>query len=451
MAQRDRFSSNIGFLLVSAGCAIGLGNIYRFPYLCGQYGGAIFVLIYICCLVLLAVPLVSMEVAVGRGSRHSPAKALQVLRPDKPVWRVAQIPQYLGNYIFQWFYTVITAQMLYFMGASLFGTLNGLNAAELQALSDNLNQNPVLLGGLTVVVILAGFGVCLGGLQGGVERAGKIMLSILFVMLIALAVYSVTLSGASEGLHFYLSPNIGNIEDSGVYETVSAAFGQVFFSVGAGTGSLWVFGKYMSSDYRVSGQAIKVISLDTFVALTAGLIVFPACFTYGIAPDSGPNLLVITMPSIFNQMPGGYFIGAVFFVVVMMASFSTITAAFENIVACTIDLTNWSRRKAVLANILPMILLSLPAVLGMNVWSGIQILGRSIMDAEDFLVSNNLLPLGALGYLLFCTRRSGWGWGRFVEEANTGRGMKFPSWLRFYCMYILPILLIVFWLTGLVA
>lgn len=207
----------------------------------------------------------------------------------------------------------------------------------------------------------------------------------------------------------------------------------------------------MSSDYRVSGQAIKVISLDTFVALTAGLIVFPACFTYGIAPDSGPNLLVITMPSIFNQMPGGYFIGAVFFVVVMMASFSTITAAFENIVACTIDLTNWSRRKAVLANILPMILLSLPAVLGMNVWSGIQILGRSIMDAEDFLVSNNLLPLGALGYLLFCTRRSGWGWGRFVEEANTGRGMKFPSWLRFYCMYILPILLIVFWLTGLVA
>ena len=449
--KNERFSSQLGFILTAVGCAIGLGNIYRFPYLCGQYGGAIFVLIYICCLVLLAVPLVSMEVAVGRGSRHSPAKALQVLRPDKPVWRVAQIPQYLGNYIFQWFYTVITAQMLYFMGASLFGTLNGLNAAELQALSDNLNQNPVLLGGLTVVVILAGFGVCLGGLQGGVERAGKIMLSILFVMLIALAVYSVTLSGASEGLHFYLSPNIGNIEDSGVYETVSAAFGQVFFSVGAGTGSLCVFGKYMSSDYRVSGQAIKVISLDTFVALTAGLIVFPACFTYGIAPDSGPNLLVITMPSIFNQMPGGYFIGAVFFVVVMMASFSTITAAFENIVACTIDLTNWSRRKAVLANILPMILLSLPAVLGMNVWSGIQILGRSIMDAEDFLVSNNLLPLGALGYLLFCTRRSGWGWGRFVEEANTGRGMKFPSWLRFYCMYILPILLIVFWLTGLVA
>ena len=449
--KNERFSSQLGFILTAAGCAIGLGNIYRFPYLCGQYGGAIFVLIYICCLVLLAVPLVSMEVAVGRGSRHSPAKALQVLRPDKPVWRVAQIPQYLGNYIFQWFYTVITAQMLYFMGASLFGTLNGLNAAELQALSDNLNQNPVLLGGLTVVVILAGFGVCLGGLQGGVERAGKIMLSILFVMLIALAVYSVTLSGASEGLHFYLSPNIGNIEDSGVYETVSAAFGQVFFSVGAGTGSLCVFGKYMSSDYRVAGQAIKVISLDTFVALTAGLIVFPACFTYGIAPESGPNLLVITMPSIFNQMPGGYFIGAVFFVVVMMASFSTITAAFENIVACTIDLTNWSRRKAVLANILPMILLSLPAVLGMNVWSGIQILGRSIMDAEDFLVSNNLLPLGALGYLLFCTRRSGWGWGRFVEEANTGRGMKFPSWLRFYCMYILPILLIVFWLTGLVA
>ena len=277
------------------------------------------------------------------------------------------------------------------------------------------------------------------------------MLSVLFILLIALAIYSLTLPGALEGLRFYLTPDWGNLKSAGGYEVLSAAFGQTFFSVGAGTGSLCVFGKYMSSDMRVTGQAIKVILLDLFVAIAVGLIVFPACFTYGISPDNGPNLLLITMPAVFNQVPAGQIIGSAFFIVVMMAAFSTITGAFENIVACTIDLTNWSRKKAVLVNVLPMIFLSLPSVLGMNIWSGIQILGRSIMDAEDFLVSNNLLPLGALGYLLFCTRRSGWGWGQFIEEANTGRGMKFPSWLRFYCTYILPFLLIAFWLTGLVA
>ncbi len=449
--KNEHFSSQLGFILTAAGCAIGLGNIYRFPYICGKYGGAVFVLIYAVLLLLLGIPLVVMELSVGRNSRHSAARALQVIRPEKQIWRIVQLPQYIGNYIFQMFYTVISAQMLYFAASSVVGTINGLNAGELQAVSDRLNANPILLGGLTIFIILCGFGVCLCGLQNGVEKASKVMLSVLFILLIALAIYSLTLPGALEGLRFYLTPDWGNLKSAGGYEVLSAAFGQTFFSVGAGTGSLCVFGKYMSSDMRVTGQAIKVILLDLFVAIAVGLIVFPACFTYGISPDNGPNLLLITMPAVFNQVPAGQIIGSAFFIVVMMAAFSTITGAFENIVACTIDLTNWSRKKAVLVNVLPMIFLSLPSVLGMNIWSGIQILGRSIMDAEDFLVSNNLLPLGALGYLLFCTRRSGWGWGQFIEEANTGRGMKFPSWLRFYCTYILPFLLIAFWLTGLVA
>lgn len=446
--KRENFSSRLGFVLTAAGCAIGLGNIYRFPYITGQYGGAIFVLIYLACLVLMGVPLLAMEIAVGRGSHRSPARALQELRPDRKGWKVAQIPQYIGNYVFQMFYTVISAQMLYFTFAMLTGKLNGMSVSELKATSAALSQAPLLYGALVVLIVLAGFGVCMGGLQNGVEKASKIMLGILFVMLIGLAVYSLSLSGAGEGLRFYLYPNFENLEKAGLYEVVSAAFGQVFFTLGMGAGSMCVFGSYLSNERRLTGETINVVALDTFVALTAGLIIFPACFTYGIDPANGPDLIIITMPAIFSKMSGGWLIGSAFFVAVMMASFSTVVAAFENIVACTMDLTGWARRKATLMNVLPMILLSLPAVLGMNVLDHVQILGRSIMDAEDFLVSNNLLPFGALGYLLFCTRRYGWGWERFEQEVNTGKGIRFPKCLRWYCTWILPIFLIVFWLTG---
>lgn len=446
--KRESFSSQLGFILTAAGCAIGLGNIYRFPYISGQYGGAIFVLIYLVCLLLLGVPLLAMEIAVGRGSRRSPARALQELRPDKKGWKIAQIPQYIGNYVFQMFYTVISAQMLYFALAMIAGNLNGMNVSNLKATSVALSQNPLLFSTLTIVVILAGFTVCLSGLQNGVEKASKIMLGVLFVLLIGLAVYSLSLSGAREGLRFYLYPDLENLKRAGLYEVVSAAFGQVFFSLGMGAGSMCVFGSYLSKEHRITGQTIKVISLDSFVALTAGLIIFPACFTYGIDPANGPDLIIITMPAIFSEMSGGWFIGSVFFLAVMMASFSTVVAAFENIVACTMDLTGWERRKATLMNVLPMIILSLPAVLGMNVLDHIQIFGRSIMDAEDFLVSNNLLPFGAIGYLLFCTRRYGWGWEKFEQEANIGKGLRFPRWLRWYCTWILPLLLFIFYLTG---
>lgn len=446
--NREKFSSQLGFLLTAAGCAIGLGNIYRFPYITGQYGGAAFVCIYIICLLILGIPLVVMELAVGRGSRRSPAKALQELRPDKKAWRVVQLPQYIGNYVFQMFYTTIAAQILYFAGALMSGKLEGMTVSELEGISEALLQNPWLLGGLVAVVVLVGFGICYGGLQRGVENASKVMLTILFAFLIVLAGYALTLPGAGKGTHFYLWPDFGNIKNVGLYEVISAAFGQAFFTLGFGAGSFCIFGSYLEKKDRLTGQAIKVIALDTGVALIAGLIIFPACFTYGIDPANGPNLILITMPAIFNEMAGGRIIGSAFFIAVVMASFSTVIAAFENIVASTMDLTGWGRKKAACMNVLPMIVLSLPAVLGLSVWQDVHLLGRNIMDLEDFLVSNNLLPFGAMGYLLFCTLRYGWGWKNFIREANTGTGLCFPKWAERYCVYILPVLLFVFWLTG---
>lgn len=446
--KREKFSSQLGFLLTTAGCAIGLGNVYRFPYITGQYGGAFFVLIYLLCLLAMGLPLVVMELSVGRGSRRSAARAFQELRPDKKGWKFWQIVPALGNYIFQIFYTTITAQILYYVFAMLTGRLRGMDAAGLQAVSDGLNQNPALLGSLMAVVVLGAFGVCYGGLQNSVERISKWMLCVLFVLLIILGLYSLTLPGAGAGLRFYLSPNPESLKDAGLYEVISAAFGQSFFTLGFGAGSLCIFGSYMSRERRLTGQAVKVIALDTSVALVSGLIIFPACFTYGINPANGPNLIMVTMPAVFNEMPGGYFLGALFFIAMFMAAMSTNLAAFENIVACTMDLSGWSRKKAVLLNVLPMILLSLPAVLGMSVWSDFTLLGRDIMGIEDFLVSNNLLPIGAMGYLLFCVTRYGWGWSGFLEEANTGFGCRFPGWIRKYCTYFLPLLLLAFWITG---
>lgn len=446
--QREKFSSQLGFILTAAGCAIGLGNIYRFPYITGQYGGAIFVLIYLVCLLIMGVPLVVMELSVGRGSGRSAAIALQQLRPDKKGWKVAQIPQYLGNYVFQMFYTVIAAQMLYFAYATMTGKLNGMSVEELEGASAALSQNPLLLGSLMGVVVLAGFAACYGGLVKGVEKVSEIMLSILFVLMLGLAVYSLTLPGAREGLRFYLSPDFSRLKQEGLYEVIGAAFGMAFFTLGFGAGSFCIFGSYLGKERRLTGQAVQVTALDTGVALLAGIIIFPACFTYGIDPANGPNLIMITMPAVFNEMAGGQIIGPAFFIAVVMAGMATVVAAFENIVACTMDLTGWTRKKATLMNVLPMIGLSLPAVLGMSVWNDFKIFGRDIMGLEDFLVSNNLLPFGAIGYLLFCTRRYGWGWENFLKEANTGVGARFPAWMRKYCVYFLPVLLIALWLTG---
>ncbi|HCS73745.1 MAG TPA: sodium-dependent transporter [Clostridiales bacterium] len=446
--EREKFSSRLGFILTAAGCAIGLGNIYRFPYITGEYGGAIFVLIYLICILIMGLPLIVMELAVGRGSRRSSALALQELRPDIKGWKVVQIPQVLGNYVFQMFYTTIIAQMLYFAYAMIFGKLNGLTVQQIQSVSDSLAQDPWILGGIMVIVVLMGFIVCYSGLQKGVEKVSKIMLVILFMIMIFLAIYSLTLPGSKEGIDFYLKPNFTNVKKAGLYKIVSAAFGQVFFSLGIGAGSMCIFGSYCGKESSLTGQAIQIIALDTGVALTAGLIVFPACFTYGINPANGPDLIMITMPAVFNKMFAGQFIGSMFFVAVLMAALSTVIAAFENIVACTMDLFRWNRKKATLANILPMIILSMPAVLGMSVWGNFNIFSRGIIELEDFLVSNNLLPFGAMGYLFFCISRYGWGWNNFITEANAGKGAWFPRWMKKYCIYLLPIIMIVFLLIG---
>lgn len=446
--KRESFTTQLGFILTTAGLAIGLGNLYRFPYITGQYGGAFFVLLYIACLMLIGVPLVTMELAIGRSSRKSPAKALSTLKPDVKGWKYVQHLPWIGNYVFQMFYNVVAAQMLYFAISMLCGWLSNLSIIDLQNYSSNFSQNTVVYAIMLVIVCVAGFGVCYGGLEKGVEKISVYMLSTLFIIMIGLAIYALTLPGAKEGIRFYLAPNLSNISKAGFTEVLSAAFGQSFFTLGFGAGSLCVFGSYLKKDNALAGQATKVVLLDTCVALVAGLIVFPTCFTYGIDPANGPDLILITMPAVFNAMPGGRVIGSIFFVAVIMAAFSTVISAFENIVSNTMEVTGLDRKKDVLLNVIPMILLSLPAVFGMNMWSGVQILGRGIMDFEDFLVSNNLLPIGAMIYLLFCTQKFGWGWDNFVEEANEGKGVKFPSVIKYYCKYVLPVILFVFWLTG---
>ena len=447
--EKERFTSQIGFILTAAGCAIGLGNIYRFPYITGQYGGAIFLVIYIICLIILGLPLLTMEISIGRKSRKSPVHALQAIRPDKKQWTVFQIIQYAANYMFQMFYSTIAAQMLYFTYKTVTGQMRGRSVEEIKNISDNLVQCPLKLGAIMCVIVLIGFLICYGGLASGVEKASKWMLSVLFVLLIVMAVYACTLDGASKGLTFYLKPQLSSLEKAGFYNVFSAAFGQAFFSLGFGSGTLCVMGSYMGYERRIADQSAKIMLLDTMVAFVAGFIVFPACFTYGIEPANGPDLIMVSMSAVFSQMKCGWLLGSLFFIAVLMAALTTVITAYENIVASFMDITGFSRRKSVLLNTIPMILLSIPAVLGFSIWDSVSLMGKNIMGIEDFLVSNNLLPIGAMGYLLFCTRKSGWGWKGFITEANIGeKGLKFPSWLRVYCIYILPVLIFIFWLTG---
>lgn len=446
--KRETFSSQIGFLLTTAGLTIGLGNIYRFPYITGQYGGAIFVIVYIICLLLMGIPLVTMELSIGRGSRKASSKALQTLRPDKKGWRIVQPIPWIGNYVFQMFYNVIAAQMLYFSIAMVTGKLSDLSVSELKKVCVEFSETPAKVIGYTIVICVIGFGICYGGIQKSIEKISVIMLSILFVILIGLAVYCLTLPGAVEGVKFYLMPDVKKFSNAGLTEVISAAFGQAFFTLGFGAGSLCVFGSYLDKNKRIVGHAGKLLVLDTGVALVAGIIVFPACFTFHIDPANGPDLILITMPAVFNSMKYGWIIGGFFFVAIIIATLSTIVAAFENIVSSTMDITGFGRRKMVLLNVIPMILLSIPAALGMNIWNGISIMGRSIIDAEDFLVSNNLLPMGAMIFLMFCITRKGWGWENFVEEANRGSGFRFPTVIKGYCTFVLPVILFVFWIFG---
>lgn len=448
--SRETFASRLGFIFLSAGCAIGLGNVWRFPFITGQYGGAAFVLVYIIFLLFLAMPIMVMEFAVGRASQQSMSRSFAVLCPKHKVWSLWGYLGWAGNYVLMMFYTVVTGWMLSYTYYSFSGKLEGLNAEAVGNFFGGMLANPYELTFWMAVVIIFGALVCWAGLQSGVEAITKTMMCGLLLLMIILAGRSVTLEGADKGLAFYLKPDFSKLVSEGLGTTLYAALGQAFFTLSIGIGSMAIFGSYISRDRTLFGESLIITALDTFVALMAGLIIFPACFAYGINPGAGPGLIFVTLPNMFNQMPNGRIWGALFFLFLSFAALSTVIAVFENIVACFMDRFNMNRHRAVSIMTVTIILLSIPCALGFNVWSGFQPLGpgSGVLDLEDFIVSNNLLPIGALVYLMFCVTRYGWGWDNFIAEADIGKGAKFPKALRFYFTYIVPIIILLILGTG---
>lgn len=448
--KRERFSSRLGFLLISAGCAIGLGNVWRFPYITGQYGGAAFVLIYLFFLVILGLPIMVMEFSVGRASRKSAARSYHVLEPKGTKWHIHGYFAMLGNYMLMMFYTTVCGWMMIYFVKMARGDFMGLPADTVGNQFQQMLANPTVMTVGMVITVLTGFGVCSMGLQKGVERITKIMMICLLAVMTLLVFRSVTLDGAMEGLKFYLIPDFGKMAENGVLTVINAAMGQAFFTLSLGIGAMSIFGSYLGNDRTITGEVVSITILDTVVALLAGLIIFPACFAFQISPGQGPGLIFVTLPNVFNTMPGGQFWGAMFFVFMTFAAFSTVITVFENIVSFGIDLWGWSRKKSVLVNIVLLLILSMPCVLGFNVWSGFAPFGAgsTIQDLEDFIISNNLLPLGSLVYLLFCVSRHGWGWDNFLREADQGAGIKFPKWTRFYVTWVLPLIVLFIFAQG---
>ena len=447
--EREKLGSRLGFILISAGCAIGLGNVYRFPIITGAYGGAAFVLIYIAFLVLLGLPVMMAELAVGRASQRSIATSFDVLEKPKQKWHLMKYAGVSGNYILMMFYCTISCWMVIYFIKYLTGSIMGTtDASELGNIFGATASNTSLNIVMTYVVIILCFGICALGLQKGVERITKVMMLVLLALLVGLAVYSCTLSNAAEGLKFYLVPSFKNMKDAGVAEVISAAMGQAFFTLSIGIGSVAIFGSYIGKERRLLSEAATIISLDTFVAITAGLIVFPACFTYnnGGGLDVGnanAGFLFTTLSSIFNQMPGGRIVGALFFLFMMFAAFSTVIAVFENIVSFWLELTNLKRWTICLINIGIMMVLVLPAIFSNSIWADIKLFDLGFMDLEDTIVSKWLLPLGSLVYVAFCTYRFGWGSKNFLKEVNTGKGPKYPAFMVPYMKFVLPLVILV--------
>ncbi len=450
MEKRERFSSRLGFLFISAGCAIGLGNVWRFPYITGQYGGAIFVIAYLFFLVALGLPIMVMEFSVGRGSRKSVAQSFAVLEPKGTKWHWYGYAAMAGNYLLMMFYTTIGGWMLAYFVKMAAGELSGMSALQVEETFQAMTAHPWSMTFWMVVTVSLGFGVCALGLQKGVEKLTKAMMSALFLMMVVLVVRAVTLPGAVEGLKFYFLPDGQRFTQQGIANGIFAAMGQAFFTLSIGMGSMAIFGSYIGKERSLMGESVHILLLDTAVALMSGLIIFPTCFAFGVQPDSGPSLVFLTLPNMFNAMPGGRVWGSCFFLFMSFAALSTIIAVFENIVSFAMDLWNWPRKKAVVVNLVLVVALSMPCVLGFNVLSGFQPLGEgsTILDLEDFLVSNNFLPIGSLIYLLFCVTKVGWGWDNFIAEANAGKGLKFPKWLRFYVTFVLPLVVLFIFVQG---
>ena len=455
--EREKFSSRIGFILVSAGCAIGLGNVWRFPYITGEYGGAAFVLMYLVFLAIFALPVLIMEFAMGRASQKSVARSYDTLEPAGTKWHRFKWIGLAGNYLLMMFYTCVAGWMLAYMVKMAVGTFNGLDSTQVAGVFSDMLADPLQMTIFMVIVVAIGVLTTSFGVQNGVERVSKVMMVALFAVLIVLCVRAVTLPNASEGLSFYLLPDFGKLfagttlaeQWSTFGSAVYAAMGQAFFTVSVGMGSMSIFGSYIGKEHRLTGEALRVTILDTLVALMAGLVIFPSCFSFGVEPGSGPSLVFITLPIVFNEMPLGQLWGTLFFLFMTFAALSTVIAVFENIMSFTIDQWGTPRKKACLVNGLCLLVLSMPCVLGFNVLSGVNIPAiGDIQSIEDFLVSNNILPLGGLFLVLFVTRKNGWGWKNFLAEADTGKGLRFPAWSRFYMTYILPIGMVIVFIMG---
>lgn len=450
MKEREKFSSRLGFILISAGCAIGIGNVWRFPYITGQYGGAAFVLIYLLFLVILGLPIMVMEFAVGRASRRSAAKSFHALEPQGSKWHLYGYGAMLGNYLLMMFYTTVGGWMIAYFVKMANGTFTGLAPDAVGNVFNEMLGNAGEMTAWMIVTTLLGFLICSMGLQKGVERVTKIMMVCLLSIMIVLSVKSLTLPNAIEGVKFYLLPDFKRLAENGLAQGIYAAMGQAFFTLSLGIGALAIFGSYIGKERSLTGEAIQISILDTFVALMAGMIIFPACASFGVDQSQGVGLVFVTLPNVFNQMAGGRFWGALFFIFMTFAALSTIIAVFENILSFAMDLWNWSRKKAVLINGAAIILLSMPCVLGFNLWSGFAPFGAgsTIQDLEDFIISNNLLPLGSLVYLLFCVTRYGWGWDNFIKEADAGNGIRFPKWAKGYVTYVLPVIVLIIFVMG---
>ena len=449
--QRESFGSRLGFILVSAGCAIGIGNVWRFPTVTGQYGGGIFVLFYLIFLVLMGLPVLTMELAVGRAGHGAARSAYKALEPKGSKWHIHGWFCMAGCVLLMMYYTTVSSWMLDYFFRFLTGNFDGLSSEQATSIFGEMLSNPGEMVFWMAVITVAGFIVCGRGLQGGLEKVGKWMMSALLVLILVLVVHSFTLSGAGDGLAFYLLPDWSRASEQGLGNVITAAMNQSFFTLSLGIGAIEIFGSYMDRRFTLPGEAARICVLDTFVAVCAGLIIFPACFSFGISPDAGPSLIFITLPNVFTNMAGGRLWGTLFFVFMTFASFSTIIAVFQNILACLQENFGWSLKRACAVGTVFILVASVPCILGFNLWSSVQPLGAgsTVLDGEDFLVSNLLLPIGSLVYLLFCVTKWGWGFDNYLKEANTGKGLRLPHWFKPYFSVVLPLLIVFILVQGL--
>ena len=450
--KRESFKSRLGFLLVSAGCAIGIGNVWRFPYVTGQNGGGIFVLFYLIFLVIMGLPVLTMELAVGRASRKSAVLGYKTLEKKGSKWHIHGWVAIFGCCMLMMYYTTVSGWMVTYFFKFLTGSFkSGMTTEDTAQAFSNLLGDPKQMAFWMILTVVVGFLVCSRGLQNGLEKISKFMMTALLLLIVVLAVHSLTLSNAAEGVKFYLVPNTEAVAAVGLKNVITAAMNQSFFTLSLGVAAMEIFGSYMGKDHTLAGEGVRICALDTFVAIMAGLIIFPACFSYNVEVNAGPSLIFITLPNVFINMSGGRIWGSLFFLFMTFASFSTVIAVFENIMSFCMDMFGWSRNKAALINCIVILIASLPCVLGYNVWSNLHLIGgRDVLDSEDFIVSNLLLPIGSLIYLLFCVTKWGWGFEKYCEEANTGDGIKISKKLKPYFQFILPILIVFILIQGLI-